>query len=193
MTRRLDGMNSPFTHGSTKQQLVMRELKKMVVNVGFVFLYCSPQQPFPVGTVYSAILVHHTHYYFTMKEFLVELSKLYMLMNPIRGIMPGSQLKNTSVDNYIEDEIDKRLEDSLSAWQNKALKHANKSITPSCRFKFKILLKMRNSTIFGFIALQIMFQNKLVIMWTQRLDNSLHMGRMPSWSQSQMRMTPIKQ
>ncbi len=90
MTRYLDGMTFPFPKGTPKQQLVMQEFKKMAVNVSFILKHCfSPKHP-PVGKGNAAIQSHHKHMRVTMKDVLFELSTGYCIMNPIRGLLPGS-------------------------------------------------------------------------------------------------------
>jgi hypothetical protein len=41
-------MNFPFTKGTPKQQLVMREFKKMAVNVRFMIKHYFPTKPAPM-------------------------------------------------------------------------------------------------------------------------------------------------
>ena len=48
MTCYLDGMNFPFARGTQKQQLVMREFKKMAVSICFRLKHCFPMKPAPV-------------------------------------------------------------------------------------------------------------------------------------------------
>ena len=55
MTRYLDGMSFPFPKGTPKQQLVMREFKKMVVNVSFILKHCFSARPPPVGKGYASV------------------------------------------------------------------------------------------------------------------------------------------
>ena len=90
MTRYLDGMNFPFAKGTPKQQLVMREFKKMAVNFRFMLKHCFPMKPAPVGKGYAAIQHHHKHLKILLKDTLFELATSYKLMNPIRGVVPGS-------------------------------------------------------------------------------------------------------
>ena len=90
MTRYLDRMNFPFAKGTPKQQLVMREFKKMAVNVHFMLKHCFPMKPAPVGQGYAAIQHHHKKLKISLKDTLFELATSYKLMNPIRGVVPGS-------------------------------------------------------------------------------------------------------
>jgi hypothetical protein len=55
MSHYLDDMSFPFAKGTPKQQIVMRELKKMTINVGFILKHCFPSKPTPTGKGYSAI------------------------------------------------------------------------------------------------------------------------------------------
>ena len=49
MTRYLDAMSFPLAKGTPKQMLVMREFKKMAVNVRFVLEHCFPSRLPPIG------------------------------------------------------------------------------------------------------------------------------------------------
>lgn len=49
MTYHLDGMSFPFIIGLSNQQLVMRELKIIAVNVKFVLKHCFPERHPQVG------------------------------------------------------------------------------------------------------------------------------------------------
>ena len=90
MPRYLDGMNFPLAKGIPKQQMVMREFKKMAVNVCFMLKHCFPMKPTPVRKGYAAIQHHHKHLKILLKDILFELATLYKLMNPIRGVLPSS-------------------------------------------------------------------------------------------------------
>lgn len=53
MTCYLDGMTFPFPKGTSKQQLVMHEFKKMAVNVSFILKHCFSPRPPPIGKGYA--------------------------------------------------------------------------------------------------------------------------------------------
>ena len=74
MTRYLDGMNFPFSKGMPKQQLVMREFKKMAVNVQFMLKHCIPTNPSLIGKGFTSIQHHHTHLKISMKDVLFQLA-----------------------------------------------------------------------------------------------------------------------
>ena len=90
MTRSLYSMNFIFTKGSAKQVLVMREFKKMAINVGFILKHCFPIEAPPHGSGYSMIQRQSHRSEFTMKDVLYQPASSYKLMNPIRGVIPVS-------------------------------------------------------------------------------------------------------
>ena len=151
MTRYLDGMTFPLPKGTPKQQLVMREFKKMAVNVSFILKHCFSPKPPPVGKGYAAVQSHHKHMRVTMRDVLFELSTGYCIMNPIRGLLPGSPaVRSTGVSsNYNSPSermsgasaafhvIDMEIESSNSDWQKKATKYVKDRITPDSRYKLK--------------------------------------------------------
>ena len=106
MTHYLDGMNFPFAKGIPKQQLVMREFKKIAVNIQFMLKHCFPMKPVPVGKVYAAIQHHHKHLKISLKDTLFELATSYKLMNPIRGVGPGSSFRRNPETIENVDDID---------------------------------------------------------------------------------------
>ena len=107
MTRYLDAMNFPLPKGTPKQQLVMREFKKMAVNVCFIMKHCFPTRKPPAGRGYAAVKNHQKQLKISMKDILFELASSYKVMNPIRGILPGSPLMVKGDTTSHEDEIDK--------------------------------------------------------------------------------------
>ena len=54
-----------------------------------------------------------------MKDVLFELAINYKIMNPIRGIVPGSPFKDQVHVSCAIDKIDKQLETGNSEWQKK--------------------------------------------------------------------------
>ena len=151
MTRYLDGMTFPLPKGTPKQQLVMREFKKMAVNVSFILKHCFSPKPPPVGKGYAAVQSHHKHMRVTMRDVLFELSTGYRIMNPIRGLLPGSPaVGSTGVSSNCNSPsegmsgasaafhaIDMEIESSNSDWQKKATKYVKDRITPDSRYKLK--------------------------------------------------------
>ena len=65
----LDGMNFPFAKGTPKQRLVMREFKKMAVNVCFMLKHCFPTRKPPAGRGYAAVKNHQKQLKISMKLF----------------------------------------------------------------------------------------------------------------------------
>jgi hypothetical protein len=72
-----------------------------------------------------------------MKDILFELATNYKMMNPIRGIVPGSPFKDQVHVSCAVDEIDKQLEIGNSEWQKKASSYVKELITPDTRYKMK--------------------------------------------------------
>jgi hypothetical protein len=137
MTRYLDGMNFPFAKGSPKQQLVMREFKKMAVNVRFVLKHCYPPKTIPSGKGYSAIQQHHKHMKTSMKDILFELATSFKLMNPVRGVVPGSPFNTREAVANLPDRIDARIASEQSRWAKEATAYVKERITPDSRYKLK--------------------------------------------------------
>jgi hypothetical protein len=137
MTRYLDAMTFPFSKGTPKQLLVMREFKKMAVNVCFILKHCFPKTPAPIGKGYTAIQSHYKHLKMTMKDVLFQLASGYRIMNPIRGLLPNSPLKGMSGVGTNADDIDMHLEEENSEWQRKASAYVKERITENSRYKLK--------------------------------------------------------
>ena len=68
MTRSLDSMSFFFTKRSAIQVLVMREFKKMAINVGFILKHCFPIKAPPHGSGYSMIQRENHPSEFFMKD-----------------------------------------------------------------------------------------------------------------------------
>ena len=109
----------------------------MAVNVRFMMKHCFPSKPTPTGRGYSAIQSHHMHLKCSMKDVLRELSTTYKLMNPIRGIVPGSPYKTTDVTEQSDDDIDRQIEADNGEWQKQASKYVRERIFPESRYKLK--------------------------------------------------------
>jgi hypothetical protein len=137
MTRYLDDMTFPVPKGTPKQMLVMREFKKMAVNVRFILKHCFPARVPPTGKGYLAIQNHHKHLKISMRDVLFELATMFKILNPIRGIVPNSPITQESVDVPSEDDIDKHLTNANSDWQKKAANYVKDKITPDSRYKLK--------------------------------------------------------
>ncbi len=72
-----------------------------------------------------------------MKDILFELASSYKVMNPIRGIVPGSPLVGQVNMTSLEEEIDKQLKTANSEWQKDAAKYVKKRITSERHYKLK--------------------------------------------------------
>ena len=108
-------MNFLFSNGTPKQQLVMREFKKMAVTVRFGLKHCFPIKPALIGKGFASIQHHHKHLKISMKDVLFQLATSFKLMNPIRGVVPGSPSWN-STEVGENDDIDRKIEAENSAW-----------------------------------------------------------------------------
>ena len=137
MTRYLDGMNFPFAKGTPKQQLVMREFKKMAVNVCFMLKHCFPKKSPPVGKGYAAIQHHHKHLKISLKDVLFELASSYKLFNPIRGVVPYSPIRGNPERTENADDINMMVEEDLSEWMKEATAYVKERITPDSRYKLR--------------------------------------------------------
>ena len=92
MTRHLDAMCFIFRKGSPKQQLIMREFKKMILSVLFSKKHCFPQEEVPKGKGFTRIQLHLSHETDTMKDVLFTMASTYKIINPTTGIIPGSPM-----------------------------------------------------------------------------------------------------
>ena len=114
----------------------MREFKKMAVNMRFMLKYCFPTKPAPIGKGFTSIQHHHKHLKISMKDVLFQLANSYKLMNPIRGVVPGSaSWNNTEVED--KDDIDMKIAAENSQWMKTATAYVKERITPDSRYKLK--------------------------------------------------------
>ena len=58
-------------------------------------------------------------------------------MNLIHGVIPGSPYQNTEGNTDSMDDIDKNIDEMLSAWQKEASKNAKDQIVPDSHYKLK--------------------------------------------------------
>jgi hypothetical protein len=130
-------MDFPFARGTPKQQLVMKEFKKMAINVRFILKHCFPSKPAPNGKGYSAIQNHHKHLKCSMKDVLFELASTYKMMNPIRGVVPGSPFLQREGGLCNTDVIDAKIASEQSDWTKEATTYVRDRITPDSRYKLK--------------------------------------------------------
>jgi hypothetical protein len=137
MTRYLDAMNFPLPKGTPKQQLVMREFKKMAINVRFIMKHCFPLKPAPSGKGYGAIQLHHKHMKTSMRDVLFELASTYKLMNPIQGVVPGSPFRKRQESINTTDPIDEKIALEQSGWMKEAITYVKERITPDSRYKLR--------------------------------------------------------
>ena len=94
----------------------------MAVNVRFMMKHCFPVKAAPVDKGYSAIQQHYKHLKISMKDILFELATSYILVNPIRGVMPES-LFCAHTQTESEDVINKKIEARNSQWLKTATKY----------------------------------------------------------------------
>ncbi len=71
-----------------------------------------------------------------MKDVLFQLVTSYELMNPIRGIVPGSLSMNITGINA-EDDIDVKIAAEDSQWTKTAIAYVKERITPDSQYKLK--------------------------------------------------------
>ena len=93
MTRHLDAMCFIFRKGSPKQQLIMREFKKMILLVLFSKKHCFPHEEVPEGKDFTRIQSHLLHGSDTMKDVPFTMASTYKIINPITEIIPGLPMK----------------------------------------------------------------------------------------------------
>ena len=109
----------------------------MAVNVRFILKHCFPSRIPRVGIGYSAIQSHHKHLKVSMRDVPFELATTFKILNPIRGIVPGSPFTKEVVEIPSEDDIDNHLDNANSDWQKKASNYVRDKITPESRYKLK--------------------------------------------------------
>lgn len=74
----------------------------------------------------------------SIRDVLYFLALSYMLMNPIRGIIPGSPYCSViRGGNYDLDDIDNKLEQSANESQKTALRYIKEKIKTESRYKMK--------------------------------------------------------
>jgi hypothetical protein len=117
-------MNFSFAKGTPKQ-LMTREFKKITGNIRFILKQCFPCKPTPTRKWHSAIQCHHKKLRVSIKDILFELATSYKLMNPIRGIVPGSPFKRNIDLEVLKDDIDKKLESEHTEWQKEVFMYTN--------------------------------------------------------------------
>ena len=109
----------------------------MAINVRFILKHCFPSKSAPSGKGYSAIQHHHKHLKTTMKDVLFELASTYKMMNPIRGVIPGSPIHQRQELRNDTDRIDAKIASEQSDWTKKATAYVRDRITPNSRYKLK--------------------------------------------------------
>ena len=89
-TRKLDEMNFPMSKASPKQVLILREIKKLAVQVYLAKKHCFLNTKLPWGSGYRRIQGALGHSGISMKDVLHTLASSYEVLNPIHGFTPGS-------------------------------------------------------------------------------------------------------
>ena len=89
-TRKLDEMNFPMSKASPKQVLILRELKKLAIQVYLAKKNCFLNTKLPWGSGYRRIQGALGHSGISMKDVLHTLASSYEVLNPIHGFTPGS-------------------------------------------------------------------------------------------------------
>ena len=89
-TRKLDEMNFPMSKASPKQVLILREIKKLAVQVYLSKKHCFLNTKLPWGSGYRRIQGALGHSGISMKDVLHTLASSYEVLNPILGFTPGS-------------------------------------------------------------------------------------------------------
>lgn len=133
MTCYLSGMNSPFAKGTPKQQLVMREFKKMVMNVCFMLKHFFPTKLARIGQGYTAIQHHYKNLKISMKDILFDLAASHKLMNPIRGVVRVSHFQRNPKIIDFEDNIDMKVAAEDTQWMKEAAAYLKVYITHDSR------------------------------------------------------------
>ena len=72
-----------------------------------------------------------------MKDVLFQLATGYRVMNPIRGLIPGSPAAGKASAAVTGNDIDRHLDCGNSEWQKKALTYVRERITPDSCYKLK--------------------------------------------------------
>ena len=72
MTWSVNSMSFPYIKGAPKQQIAMREFKKMKINVGFIKNLSFPPKYPSEDKEYSAVQAHHKHSKLDMKDVLYQ-------------------------------------------------------------------------------------------------------------------------
>ena len=73
----------------------------------------------------------------SLKDILFELATLYKLLNPVRGVVPGSPYQRNQETTENADDIDMKVADDLSDLMKEAAAYVKECITPDSRYKLK--------------------------------------------------------
>merc|ERR1712157_493345 len=89
-TRKLDDMNFPMSKASPKQVLILREIKKLSIQVYLAKKNCFLNTKLPWGSGYKRIQAALGHSGISLRDILHQLATSYEMLNPIHGFTPGS-------------------------------------------------------------------------------------------------------
>ena len=98
MTRHLDEMNFIFRRGTPKQMLIMREFKKMALNVYFTQRHCSPDHNVPVGEGCTTIQLSLWNRKKAFKDVLHKLASSYQLHDQMRRVPKSPRCRIDNID-----------------------------------------------------------------------------------------------
>jgi len=138
MSDGLRRMMFPLTQATPKVQLVLREFKKLALQVLAVKRHCFLGTKLPPNGGFRCIQIALGHSNLSLKAVLHELALNYKMMNPLHGMVPGSPSKRgieseSSSDEEVEENISAR---GLTEYQKQAKKYvANALARPGQPFK----------------------------------------------------------
>ncbi len=133
MTRHLDRMQFDFTRATPKQNLILREFRKMSISVLFVKKHCFPMTDVPRKQGYSKIQKHLSHLgqAYSLKGVLHKLATSYKINNPIAGAHPvmldGGHLKDANSKG--DEQSNEANQCGLRSWQKEAREYVESFFT----------------------------------------------------------------
>lgn len=152
MTRHLDDMLFHFSHGTPKQLLIMRELKKVALTCYFVRKHVFPRKTFNQENIgFSRMMRQRTKNENSMKNILYELTSTYTLMGQLYGMMSGSPItsrRGRACAKYGDDNNTDDDDDGVDYLSNNlVLRNKQKQAKKYCN----IMMKARRKKLEAFI------------------------------------------
>ena len=113
-TAALDKIAFPLTKATPKVQLVLREIRKLALQVLALKRHCFLGEKLPLDRGFRGIQIALGHSSSSLKGVLHELALNYKMINPMHGMIPGSPTKH-GIESESESLSDEDIEENISA------------------------------------------------------------------------------